>query len=318
MGYRHAKVYSDGNHYIAIPQDDTACTKRRKRPKEEPPKKLKACRGDESQATLTDKTANGKAAEPTPEAEFDRLYKEYAGSPKKERKQRITEAVTPFFEDTAQAEAFVIQYIERQERNRICRMVRLLRKARLQQWTHFCTFTYDSKKLDEEAFRKKLQNTLRHLSSRNGWKYIGVWERSPTHQRLHFHALVYVPQDGMVGEIVECRDFDTRSKRMQTTYQNSHFEKQFGRNDFKAITPHDLQDSLAYLIKYIDKSGERIVYSRGLATYFEADIMDEDVICTYGVDDRKLILADNFSCISNGEYIGEVSPEVIAKMPKCN
>ena len=71
-------------------------------------------------------------------------------------------------------------------------------------------------------------------------------------------------------------------------------------------------------MKYIEKSGERLIYGGDLPTYFVSDVMDEDVICPYGIDDRKAILADNFTCISDGEVMGTVSPEVIAKMPKTN
>ena len=46
--------------------------------------------------------------------------------------------------------------------------------------------------------------------------------------------------------------------------------------------------------------------------------MDEDILAPYGIDDRKAILADDFLCMVDGEVIGKVSPEVIAKMPKVN
>lgn len=46
--------------------------------------------------------------------------------------------------------------------------------------------------------------------------------------------------------------------------------------------------------------------------------MDEDILCPYGQEDRKFILSDNFSCWDEGEYIGPVSPEAIAKLPKSN
>ena len=46
--------------------------------------------------------------------------------------------------------------------------------------------------------------------------------------------------------------------------------------------------------------------------------MDEDILAPYGIDDRKAILADDFLCMVDGEVIGKVSPEVIAKMPKAN
>ena len=69
-------------------------------------------------------------------------------------------------------------------------------------------------------------------------------------------------------------------------------------------------------MKYIEKSGERLVYGGDLPTYFVSDIMDEDIVCPFGIDDRKAILADDFTCISDGEIMGTVSKEIIEKMPK--
>ena len=69
-------------------------------------------------------------------------------------------------------------------------------------------------------------------------------------------------------------------------------------------------------MKYIEKSGERLIYGGKLPTYFESDVMDDDILAPYGIDDRKAILADDFTCMVDGEVIGKVSPEVIAKMPK--
>ena len=69
-------------------------------------------------------------------------------------------------------------------------------------------------------------------------------------------------------------------------------------------------------MKYIEKSGEKIVYSRDLAQYFITDIMEEDIVCPIGEENRKLLLFDDFSCWYEGEYMGQVSRETIAKMPK--
>ena len=71
-------------------------------------------------------------------------------------------------------------------------------------------------------------------------------------------------------------------------------------------------------MKYIEKSGERIFYSKNTPTYFISDILDDDVACTIGLEDRKLLLFDNFSCFKDGVYMGEVSPEVIRQMKKAN
>ena len=123
----------------------------------------------------------------------------------------------------------------------------------------------------------------------------------------------------MIGTLEKIKDYDTRNHRMQTTYQNSHFLKHFGRNDFKDIaTQEDISYAAKYITKYMEKSGERLVYGGKLPTYFLSDILDEDVACPYGVDDRKVLLFDNFTCMNEGEILGKVSKEVIKQLPKSN
>lgn len=75
---------------------------------------------------------------------------------------------------------------------------------------------------------------------------------------------------------------------------------------------------MAYLMKYIEKTGERIVYSKGLYQYFISDIMDEDIISTIGMEDKKLLLYDDFKCWDEGCLIGNVSEEAIKQMRKSN
>ncbi|MBQ7880419.1 MAG: hypothetical protein IJ358_01060, partial [Clostridia bacterium] len=90
-------------------------------------------------------------------------------------------------------------------------------------------------------------------------------------------------------------------------------------NDFKPIVnSQHIDESKTYLMKYLEKSGERIVYSRSLYTYFVSDILEDDIVCTIGQEDRKILLFDNFNCLIDGEVIGQVSQEVIDKMPKTN
>ena len=187
---------------------------------------------------------------------------------------------------------------------------------------NYCaTFTYDDAKHDEQSFRKKLSKLLRNLSSRNFWKYMGVWERAPITERLHFHGLVDVPKGQLVGEFNEVRDYDTNAHKMRTTYQNSYFLNYFGRNDFELIgkdSPQEYAKAIAYILKYIEKTGEKIVYSRGLPMYLISDIEDGDVATMFGLEEKKLLLFDDFNCWDNGEWIGVISKETKALMPKTN
>lgn len=291
MSYPHAKVYNDGSHYIAIPQIKQVWKKR---------KRVNIMSNKEFEQKQT----------------FEKIYSENKDKSKKEKVENINKELKEHFESEEQLQNFINANLERKKRNLIERRKRLYRKAYLQEWSYFCTFTFDSKKLNEEEFRKKLSNCFKKLSYRKSWKYIGVWERSPINKRLHFHGIFYTPT--MIGELIEQRDYSTKNHRMQTTYQNTYFLERFGRNDFEEINQQNLYQSISYITKYIEKSGERIVYSKNLPTYFISDILDDDIVCTTGIEDRKLLLFDNFKCWDEGVLIGEVSPEVIAQMKKSN
>lgn len=296
MPYQKAKVYHDGSHYIAMPPENFPHHKRRYKPK------LKKEEMPDS-----------------PKTKFETAYTESQSLPKRERKKFIAEKLKDTFHDKEKTAAFIESNIERKKNNSAKRRVRLMRKMYLQSWNFFVTFTFSDELHTEESFKEKLRNTLKHMVARKGWKYIGVWERSPVKQRLHFHGIFYIPENAMIGELVEVKDYSTKQHRVQTTYQNTHFQKYFGRNDFKELCRReDIMQSVRYLLKYIEKSNERLVYGGKLPTYFVSDILDEDIICPYGVDDRKAILFDNFTCIEDGCIIGQASEEVIKQMPKCN
>lgn len=289
MPYEKAKIYTDGSHYIAIPHEEHP-ERRRKR------------------ATAADEKKEA----------FENAYEESKNKKKTERTETIVESIKDMFDSETEAHEYVEQNNERKLRNLIVKKTRLWRKVNLQEWHYFATFTYDDKKHTEDSFRCSLSNCLKHLSSRKGWKYIGAWERSPEKNRLHFHAILHIPNGGEVGELKEVNDYDTISHRRQTTFQNTFFNERYGRTDFKTICKQDIGDTVGYLMKYIAKNNERLTYSRNLPQYFISDILDEDIACRYGIEDRKMLLADNFTCITDGEIIGRVSPEVIKKMPKSN
>ena len=296
MSFRAAKISFDGSHYIATPKENFPQGRKRRRANLPP----------------TLKEAEQKE-------QFEAAFKESRKLPYKERKAYMQKAMEEAIPDKEQRKKYVERNNERKTTNKIRRKVRLSKKAYLQEWSFFCTFTYSDKLHTEESFRKSLRNTLKHLVNRKGWKHIGVWERGGDTNRLHFHGVFYIPPDGMVGELTETRDYSTKDHRMQTARQNTYFLERYGRNDFQPLgSPIEVQHSIGYLMKYIEKSGERLIFGGDLPTYFVSDIMDEDILALYGVDDRKAILADNFTCISDGEIMGTVSKEVIAKMPKAN
>ncbi len=294
MLYQKSKVYYDGSHYIAIPQENF------KR------KQFNRKRSKTTTTTIVDQTKQ----------KFETAYAESQSLPKRERKKYIAEKMRSEFSTTEQAIDYIEQNIERKKNNLAKRRVRLWRKIYLQEWNYFVTFTYDSQKHTEETFKAKLRNTLKHLVSRKEWKYIGVWERSPDKQRLHFHGLFSIPQ--MIGTLEQVNDYSTKSHRKQITYQNTHFLKYFGRNDFKEISAIEIPQAVRYLLKYIEKSGEKLVYGGDLPTYLVSDILDEDIVCPIGIEDKKALLFDDFTCVDDGLLMGKVSTDIIKQMPKAN
>ena len=309
MDYGEAKVYFDGSHYIAIPKVEQPWKKRKKT--------IKANQVL-NESKVNDKTTNEKVATVKVDLKmlFETLQKENIDKKHKERNEKIIECLDKYIKNKEKLNEFVKKNLERKRRNLIERRKRFARKVYLQEWTYFCTFTYDDKKHTEESFKIKLSNCLRHLSNRKGWKYAGVWERSPTNNRLHFHALVYVPNNDL--EFIEVKDYSTKIHQMQTTYQNKYFLEKFGRNDFEEINEFTISQSIGYLMKYLGKTEERIVYSKGLPTYFISDILDCDIVCSIGIEDRKLLLFDDFYCLDEGVLIGKVSKETISQMRKSN
>ena len=110
---------------------------------------------------------------------------------------------------------------------------------------------------------------------------MGVWERGEHSNRLHFHALLFVPNGENVGEFSIKKDYDTKNHRMQSRNENSFFRKTFGVNDFKIIPPQLLKNSKKvydYVTKYIGKSDESIIYSRHIPEYLEKYIKKDDIL----------------------------------------
>ena len=359
MAYGNAKVYFDGSHYIAIPHTERPSKRRYRVVEEKivvvPKQKTAEAQKENSKkerAPVIEESSDGTQSAsdarldtigeevdvcletpsesenigPVEEAKtmtrkelFDRLYEKNLFMKRSERTALILQEMLPYFEDEAEARRFVALNMQRRWTNLVARRIRMTRKINLQTFNYFCTFTYDEKKHNECTFRHYLQMTLYSYSKRRKWKYVGVWERSPEKNRLHFHGLFSIPDGTMPGAIVVTNDYSFSTHKRQETHQNTYFLERFGRNDFDPIVDTgSMGAAVSYLIKYIEKTGEKIVYSKGLPQYFISDILDSDIVTTCGLEDKKLLLFDDFSCFDEGYYVGQVSPEVICRLKKSN
>ena len=297
MSYGETKVYHDGSHYIAIPHTTRPNLKKKKKNLTEEEMKVK-------------ETA-------------DKVFKESKSTRKKEKIENLENELKEVIKDEEKRKEYIETYMDRKKRNLIERRKRLSRKINLGQWNYFCTFTYDDKKLTEENFIEKLKDSLKKLSSRKNWVYILVLEHSPEKERAHFHGIFHIPDGAMVGELIEVNDYSFKTHKMRKTLQNTYFNERFGRSDF---SPIDITNPAAkpfvfrYLMKYLEKSDTRVIYSKNTPMYVYSDIMDDDVVCIMGDKEKgeKLVLFDDFGLWDEGCYMGQVSPEVIAQMRKAN
>ena len=263
-------IYNDGSHYIAIPKNSA---KREL-------KKIKR---------LDNSTAMDKA--------FDEFYlialKE--GLSLEEQKSFILKRLAERFGRVGDIlDNFIEQKFAVKLKNIALRKKRFQRKAFLNKWNYFVTFTYNDKLQTEESFRTKLRKSLSNFATRRGWRFMGVWEYGAEEQRLHFHALMYIPEGQMVGCIREVKEYSKRLHKVKIRHENSFFLK-FGINDFAYIGKDMISKgkTLDYILKYISKTDDKIVYSRGIPSNFIEDIVEEDVVAEMEDFVVKYILFDD-------------------------
>lgn len=176
---------------------------------------------------------------------------------------------------------FVSSSLNRISKNLFARKKRFRRKAFLNTWNYFVTITYSDELQSEESFKKRLKKCLSNLHTRRGWLYMGVFERGPKTGRLHFHALMYIPEGEMICDLYQKRKYSTEKHKMVETHVHPFFEERFGENDFAELSDAELRrgNTMQYLLKYISKSDERIMYSRGIPTEIYVPIAQDDIIC---------------------------------------
>lgn len=224
----------------------------------------------------------------------------------KERREWIREILADTFGEGEDLDAFLNAEFEREERNLYVRKRRFFRKAFLNEWNYFVTFTYDNAKHDGESFKRKLRRTLANLHTRRGWKYMGMFEVSPEKKRIHFHGVFYIAAGEMVGELVEVADYSTEKGKRQTRFENSFFRERYGVNQFVEMERQEMNICLNYIVKYIAKTGDRIVYSRAIPTELRESVSTDQICAEYFDFIKKFVLFDDWQ---NRDFVA--SPDVL-------
>ena len=124
---------------------------------------------------------------------------------------------------------------------------------------------------------------------------MGVFEYGEANGAIYFHALIYVPEGEMVGDIVAVSEYSKKRGERYTRYGNTFFDDAFGKSDFQDVNPVLLKrgGTSRYLVKYITKTGEKIVYSRGIPAEICKELSDNDVVGTYLDFVTKYVLWDD-------------------------
>lgn len=278
------KIYSDGSHYIAREAVHTKAPKQTKRERLEIDDIFDMLYDEGVKADMSDYKTQNK--------------RERKSGEKSELREYIRLNLEDCFPDFPDLEKYVEENTDRKNRNFWQREKRFRRKAYLNRWNYFVTFTYNGKKHTEETFRKKLRKCLSNLHTRRGWCFMGVWERGEKADRLHFHCIMYIPAGQMVGEVSKKREYSKRLGQVKETFSNDFFERKFGRNDFEELNVMEMKNGSAvnYLLKYLRKTGERIVYSRGVPTeinktlpdYVFAVEIEDDYVTKYVIFDNVI------------------------------
>ena len=342
--YPEVKIYHDGSHFVGNKHVETIAKPKRHIAEEEAViYDENADKSDDNQSpdfddemtenevkeTVsesidTDTVEKREKVKPTGETKsqiFNRLFDESKDMKKGPRKAFLIAGMRKYFKTAKGTKEYVEERLERKRKNLINRRIRFTRKANLNVFNYFVTFTRnDALIADEKVFKKKLSQCLQHYHSKRGWTYMGSWEKSPN-GRLHFHAIMNIPEGTMPGELELIKDFDKHAFRMQHRYLNTFFTNRFGRTDFSALPDNKIAKSQAvrYLMKYMEKSGEKMVYSRGIPMYIISDVEEQDVVGTMQTEyGEKLILHDKFNCWDEGCYVGEMSEETIKQLRTAN
>ncbi len=228
---------------------------------------------------------------------FDTLYFEAVKQNLKRQKlfEYIKQELQIVYPEFTDLDSYIENRIKYKLHLLYLRKKRFRRKAYLNNWTHFVTFTYDDKLCDEHSFMQRLRRCLSNLHTRYGWRYMGAFERSPEDNRLHFHGIFYIPDGKMVGNIKVEHYFSIKKNKMCICFNNTFFKKRFGRADFRSLNDEKLRngEAILYILKYIQKDDGRIIYSRGIASEICKLLPDQELAAEFTDFIAKYVLFDN-------------------------
>ena len=239
----------------------------------------------------------------TPRELFDSLYDSYVKLKWKQKRNALISAFLPYHKHYHSAAEFVDKNMIRRKHNKNSRYLRAYRKCTLNRFNYFVTFTYDDKKMRVDEFKQRLKNYLSNKVKRNGWKYLGVWEGWDGSVRLHFHALIFIPDGTLPRENFVETKYNPVTQRTETHTRNTEFNEKFGLSTIEEVIPQLAGCAYHYVLKYLDKGGKLMV-SRNCPGYVTGYIKKKELFIPMPSNEYKYALSPHTEIVTlNGECI---------------
>ena len=249
MIYKNCKLYTDMSHFGAIVP--------RPNPRAFRPKEKTVFAVLEDGAVLPAEVLDQETGEIMQEGyagadivrlttrhdEFSRVFDETRGEKTSEARKKMISDLEPFFEDPNEAVLFVDNKLANKKRAQIARSVRFRRKACLNRFDFFATFTYDDSKCTYEEFDRQLRIYFMNKACRDGWKVMYVPEYGKETGRYHIHAVIKMPSgDSIPGTFKRERRYSKKKHCMVTVIENTYFRDRWGQNDWQSLSEMSLDE----------------------------------------------------------------------------
>ena len=246
---------------------------------------------------------------------FNHFYNIYAKEKWKKRWAIMMDKLEPYIPDYNKRKEFLQVNFKRKRHNLTARKNRFERKCSLNGMNYFVTFTYDDAKMTAEQFKKKLRTYLRNKVNRNGWKYFGVWEGWDGSTRLHFHALMYIPDEELLAKNFVERKYNPVTKQMETHTRNQEFNEKFGLSTIEEIIPQIKNSAYEYIGKYMDKGG-KAMWSRNIPTFIKCAVKKREVLGPTNEDETSFLVSGEAEIVTeDGEIIKLQRDKVYEALP---
>ena len=156
--YPNSKVYSDGFHYIAIPYEPNPSAKHKRvrveevvevedqkaaESKQAEDEETDACEKETPAENKTSTESSKERRYTTRKDEFERLYRESLELKPCKRKRYILEEMKKLFPNDVKIGDYVCDRWQDKERAMLAKRQRFMRKAHLNHFNFFATFTYN-------------------------------------------------------------------------------------------------------------------------------------------------------------------------------